>query len=248
MGIKIEICVTNAESAIKAQKAGAGRIELCGNLLQGGITPGISAVEVIRKNLGIDMNVMVRPREGDFLYSDIDFDIMLRDIRYFKKAGADGIVTGILKKDGSVDTGRCRELVKISKPMSATFHRAFDMTPDPYDALEKIIDCGFDRILTSGGKKSAWDGRKLIKELVQKAGNRIIIMPGAGINDKNAVDIIDYTGAKEIHLSAKNFADSKMRFQNRYLLSKHSNIINEYRNQTVDEKIIRKIRKFTENY
>ncbi|MCI0474443.1 MAG: copper homeostasis protein CutC [Ignavibacteria bacterium] len=248
MGIKIEICVTNAESALKAQKAGADRIELCGNLLQGGITPGISAVEVIRKNLSIDMNVMVRPGEGDFLYNDYDFDIMLRDIRYFKKAGADGIVTGILKKDGSVDFERSRELVKIAKPMSATFHRAFDMTPDPYEALEKIIDCGFDRILTSGGKKSAWEGRKLIKGLIQKAGNRIIIMPGAGINDKNAVDIIDYTGANEIHLSAKIFTDSKMKFHNRSLSAKLSNITGGYRNQSVNEKIIRKIRKITENY
>jgi len=247
MGIKIEICVTNAESALKAQKAGADRIELCGNLLQGGITPGLSAVELIRKNLRIGLNVMVRPREGDFIYDDYDFDIMLRDIRYFKKAGADGIVTGILKKNGSVDFERCRELVKSAKPMSTTFHRAFDMTPDPYTALEKIVDCGFNRILTSGGKKSACEGKKLIKGLIQKAENRIIIMPGAGINDRNTIDIIDYTGAKEIHLSAKIFTETKMRFQNRDLLTMHSKIINEHRNQSVDVKTIIKIRKITEN-
>jgi copper homeostasis protein len=245
MSIKIEICITNAESALEAQSAGADRIEICGNLLQGGITPSVSAVEIIRKNLKIDVNVMVRPREGDFIYDDIDFDIMLRDIRYFKRAGADGIVTGILKKDGSIDYKRCRELVRIAKPMSVTFHRAFDLTPDPYESLDRIIKCGFDRILTSGGKKSAFEGRKLIKGLIQKAGDRIFIMPGAGINDRNAIDIIDYTGAKEIHLSAKIFAEGKSSFQNTNLLTKHSKIINELRNQSVDVKIIRKIRNIT---
>lgn len=247
MSIKIEICVTNAESALKAQYAGADRIELCGNLLQGGITPGLSSVEVIRNNLKIDMNVMVRPREGDFIYDDFDFDIMLRDILYFKRAGADGIVTGILKKDGSVDSARCAELVRTAKPMTVTFHRAFDLSPDPYDSLEKIIKCGFNRILTSGLKKSAFEGRKLIKSLISKAGNRIIIMPGAGINNNNALELINYTSAKEIHLSAKTFSADKMKFINKNLLTKNSGIINENKNPTVDVKIIRKIRKISEN-
>jgi copper homeostasis protein len=247
MSIKIEICVTNAKSALKAQYAGADRIELCGNLLQGGITPGLSSVEVIRKYLNIDMNVMVRPREGDFIYDDYDFDIMLRDVRYFKRAGADGIVTGILKADGSVDVDRCRELVKIAKPMSVTFHRAFDLSKDPFDSLEKIIECGFGRILTSGLKKSAFEGRVLLKELIQKAFNRIIIMPGAGVNEGNALKLIHYTGAKEIHLSAKTYSESKSKIENSGLLTKHSKIINEHRNRSVDEKTIRKLREITAN-
>ena len=247
MSIKIEICVTNSESALIAQSAGADRIELCGNLLQGGITPSLSAVKVIRKKLNIGINVMVRPREGDFIFDDFDFEIMLSDIQYFKKSGADGIVTGMLYKDGSIDAERCRELVKAAKPMSLTFHRAFDLTPDPYDSLDKIIGCGFDRILTSGLRKSAFEGRELLKKLIQKAGNRIIVMPGAGINERNANKLIQYTGANEIHLSAKTHLNSKADFKNSRLLTAKSKIINEHKNQSVDADTIRKIRKITKN-
>ncbi len=209
----IEACTTSVTSAIEAQKGGAKRVELCDNLYEGGTTPGYGTIKTARELLTIKLNVMIRPRGQDFCYSDIEYQIMKEDIEVCKSLGADGIVLGILKPDGNIDVERTAKLIELARPMSVTFHRAFDMTPDPFKALEDIILTGADRILTSGQTDKAVDGAELIKKLVEKAGNRIIIMPGSGINEDNILEFQQKTGAKEFHLTGFKFVDSRMKFR-----------------------------------
>ncbi|MGH9764286.1 MAG: copper homeostasis protein CutC, partial [Blastocatellia bacterium] len=148
--LTIEVCVDTVESAIAAQRGGADRIELCGNLIEGGITPSIGAIEMVRKNLSIPLHVVIRPRGGDFLYSDIDFEVMKRDIELVKWLGADGVVFGVLTPRAAVDVERTEDLIARARPLSVTFHRAFDMTRDPYQSLDDLIALGVNRVLTSG--------------------------------------------------------------------------------------------------
>jgi copper homeostasis protein len=176
----IEACVNSAVSAIEAQKGGVGRVELCENLHDGGTTPSAGSIFLARKNLQIGLFVMIRPRGGDFLYSDDEFEIMKEDIRVAKNLGADGVVFGILLPDGSIDTSRMKILIDLARPMGISCHRAFDMTADPYMAMEHLIDLGIDRILTSGQQPTAPEGAGLIRELIVRANERIIIMPGCG--------------------------------------------------------------------
>ncbi|MDJ1506410.1 copper homeostasis protein CutC [Xanthocytophaga agilis] len=211
--ITVEICVNSAISAIEAQKGGANRVELCENLWEGGTTPSAGTIAIARKNLTIQLFVIIRPRGGDFLYSDDEFDVMKHDILTAKQLGADGIVTGILTADGRVDIPRMKELKELAAPLPITFHRAFDMVADPYQALEDCIALGMDRILTSGLEKSAIEGMELIAELVQKAAGRIRIMPGSGINEKNVHKLVQYTGVKEVHFSAMRTVDSQMEYR-----------------------------------
>lgn len=211
--ITVEICVNSAISAIEAQKGGANRVELCENLWEGGTTPSAGTIAIARKNLTIQLFVIIRPRGGDFLYSDDEFEVMKHDILTAKQLGADGIVTGILTADGRVDIPRMKELKELADPLPITFHRAFDMVADPYQALEDCIALGMDRILTSGLEKSAIEGMELIAELVQKAAGRIRIMPGSGINEKNVHKLVQYTGVKEVHFSAMRTVDSQMEYR-----------------------------------
>ncbi|MDJ1469716.1 copper homeostasis protein CutC [Xanthocytophaga flava] len=211
--ITVEICVNSAISAIEAQKGGANRVELCENLWEGGTTPSAGTIAIARKNLTIQLFVIIRPRGGDFLYSDDEFEVMKHDILTAKQLGADGIVTGILTADGRVDIPRMKELKELAAPLPITFHRAFDMVADPYQALEDCIALGMDRILTSGLEKSAIEGMELIAELVQKAAGRIRIMPGSGINEKNVHKLVQYTGVKEVHFSAMRTVDSQMEYR-----------------------------------
>ena len=159
----IEVCAAHVQSAIAAQEGGAKRVELCDNLYEGGTTPGYAAIKVTREKLNIGINVMIRPRGSDFCYSDLEFEMMKEDIKVCKELGVDGVVFGILLPDGNVDIERTNILVELAKPMSITFHRAFDVTPDPFKALEDIIDLGIDRILTAGQKNTVPDGKQLIK-------------------------------------------------------------------------------------
>ncbi len=212
--IVTEVVVFTVESAIAAQKGGAHRVELCDNMAEGGTTPSIGAIILARKNLHIDLNVMIRPRGSDFLYSDLEFEMMKADIEFCKTSGVDGVVFGILKQDGSVDKARCKQLVDIAKPMTVTFHRAFDMANNPLQSLEDIIDCGFDRILTSGQESTAIAGAELISELVEKANNRIIIMPGGGVRSSNICELIEKTGSREFHTSGRAIYPSAMNFHN----------------------------------
>jgi copper homeostasis protein len=205
-----EVVVFSAEGAIDAQNGGAQRVELCENSTEGGTTPSIGTISIARKQLHIKLFVMIRPRGGDFLYSINEFEAMRADIEYCKKNGVDGVVFGILNSNGSVDTHRCKLLVEIAKPLSVTFHRAYDRTSNPKKALEDIIACGFNRILTSGQKPTAKEGIDLIAEIIKQADGRIIIMPGGGVRKENVIEIKKKTGAVEFHTSARTILKSKM--------------------------------------
>ncbi len=212
----IEACVESVESAVAAEAGGAGRVELCAALLEGGLTPSAGAIGLARERLSIGLHVIIRPRGGDFLYTDDEHAVMLRDIDVAKHAGADGVVIGVLDADARVDEARTRELVVCARAgaMSVTFHRAFDMTRDPFAALETLVDIGVDRILTSGQEESAMAGLELLRDLVKRAGDRIIIMPAGNIHESNVEKIARETGAKELHVTGFVDVDSGMHFRN----------------------------------
>ncbi len=198
--ILLEISLDSVDSAVAAVRGGAKRIELCDNLSEGGTTPKLKTVERVRQNTAIGLYVMIRPRAGDFCYSDSEFEMMKKDVAAVKKLGVDGAVFGILKNDRSIDKDRIKMLVDLAKPMRTTFHRAFDEASDPVGALEDIISAGCDRLLTSGQKQTAEEGIPLITILIKQAKDRIVIMPGCGITMQNANTILDKTGATEIHI------------------------------------------------
>jgi copper homeostasis protein len=212
--IILEACVDSVEAAIAAQQGGANRVELCADLLEGGCTPSAGTVQLARKRLDIRMNVIIRPRGGDFCYSDAEFEVMKLDVELAKKVGADGVVIGILNEDGSVDVERTRTLKELAHPMSVTFHRAFDMSRDPFEAMESLIGLGVDRILTSGQEASVLEGLDLITDLVQRARDRIIIMPGGSITERNIGKIVAQSGVKEVHVAAPVSFEGRMKYRN----------------------------------
>ena len=210
----LEICCFSLESCETARDAGANRIELCSGMAEGGTTPSAGLIRLAVENMftNIHLYVMIRPRGGDFCYSENDFRVMRADIRTAKNLGAGGVVLGILNPDGSVDKERTTKLVKLAAPMDVTFHRAFDMTNDPIQALEDIIECGCERILTSGQKNTAIEGIDLIKTLVEKSNNRIEIMAGSGVNAQNAQQLLAI-GVHALHMTGKGIQASKMTFR-----------------------------------
>ena len=237
----VEICVDSFEMAMAAQKAGANRIELCVSLVEGGITPPLALVQKVCGTLDIPVNVMIRPRGGDFLYSDVDFELMQSDIRHFFKAGAAGFVFGILKDDGSIDEERCKILMDSTKSKNVTFHRAFDMTCDPFLALEEIIELGINTILTSGQRQTAEDGFELIQEVVKRTSKRITIMAGSGVNSHN-VKLLHEAGVREFHFTARKKIDGVMKYRNNELQSiGASTLYSEYDTWTFDENKIRDV-------
>jgi copper homeostasis protein len=209
----IEICVFSPESCLNAQEAGAQRIELCAGLYEGGTTPSAGLVAWAVENLTIETHVMIRPRGGDFCYDELEFEIMCRDIEIAKSLGAAGVVLGILNPNGTVDVTRTKVLVALAKPLQTTFHRAFDRTQEPFPALEHVIETGAVRLLTSGQKPSAIQGKVLISQLVVAANGRIEIMAGAGVNADNAAELLE-TGVDALHLTAKATRPSPMRYRN----------------------------------
>ena len=213
LSIKLEICVDSVESAINAQEAGADRVELCDNLPEGGTTPGYGTIVSARNNLDIGLHVIIRPRGGDFLYSDLEYDIMRRDIEICGESGVNGIVLGILRSGGTIDIERTAMLIEIAYPMTTTFHRAFDMCCEPVQGLEDVIATGASRLLTSGQKNKAQDAPDLIRQLIIQAGERIIVIPGGGIDETNVALIASITRAKEIHLTGRKTIDSEMIFR-----------------------------------
>jgi copper homeostasis protein len=240
MDFKLEICIDGIQSALNAQNAGASRVELCDNLSEGGTTPGLGTIVSVKNSIGIGVNVLIRPRAGDFLYTDAEFDIMRKDIESCKQYGADGVVIGILTPDGAIDRERTAELVRLARPMSVTFHRAFDMCINPVQALEDIISSGADRLLTSGQKNCAEEGISLLGELVLQAGRRLIIMPGSGINESNITSIAA-TGATEFHLSARKIIESRMIFRKEDVRMGNSPGFNEFELKVADPEKIRNI-------
>jgi copper homeostasis protein len=213
MKFRLEICVDSVESAVNAQVAGADRVELCDNLAEGGTTPSYGTISLARNNLTIGLHVIIRPRGGDFFYTDPEYDIMRRDIDICGECGADGIVIGILCANGAIDTERTAMLVEMANPMAVTFHRAFDMCLDPVQGLEDIISAGASRLLTSGQKDKVPEGADLISRLVKQAGSRIIIMPGSGLDEFNIADMARVTGAHEFHLTGRKVLGSEMLFR-----------------------------------
>jgi copper homeostasis protein len=247
MKFKLEICVDSVQSAMDAQEAEATRVELCDNLFEGGTTPGYGTITAARKNLDIDLNVLIRPRAGDFLYTDLEYDIMRKDVDICGECGADGIVIGILRADGTIDSERTSKLVELAHPMSVTFHRAFDMCADPVRGLEDIIVSGADRLLTSGQKNTAAEGSDLLSDMVKQAGQRIIIMPGSGINETNIEAIAKHTGASEFHLSARKVIDSLMTFRKEGITMCNTPGYNEFTRKVADPDKIRNIVKILSN-
>ncbi len=211
--IQIEICSYSLESAINAQKAGANRIELCNGIFEGGTTPSFGLIKETRKSIDIDIFVMVRPRGGDFLYDESEFKVIKAEIEILKTLNIQGIVVGFLKRNGEVDQIKLKQIVKLAHPLKVVFHRAIDLTPDPKQALNTIIDSGCIRILTSGQKNKAIDGIDVIKELILKANGKIEIMVGAGINEINAQKLLNLN-IDALHLSGSSFRESKMTFKN----------------------------------
>jgi copper homeostasis protein len=207
-----EICVDSVAGVRAAKEAGAHRVELCADLLEGGITPSLGMIRQAR-TIGVDLNVMIRPRGGDFLFNDDEFAAMRADIETAKAEGANGVVIGLLTAAGEIDAGRARELVALARPLSVTFHRAFDVAAEPLGALETLIELGVDRVLTSGQEPSVLEGLPLIVELMKRAGDRIIIMPGGGITARNVERIVAAARPCEMHFAALEPVASDMKFR-----------------------------------
>ncbi|CAJ1067620.1 copper homeostasis protein cutC homolog isoform X1 [Xyrichtys novacula] len=213
-GFLMEVCVDSVESAINAERGGAGRLELCSSLLEGGLTPSLGLLQIVKQYVKIPVYVMIRPRGGDFLYSDREVEVMRKDVELMKSHGADGLVLGALTEDGRVDAELCMEFLAAARPLPVTFHRAFDMVHDPAVALETLVSLGFQRVLTSGCDTSALEGLPVIKRLIDQAKGRIAIMPGGGITERNLQRILEGSGAQEFHCSARSSKDSAMKFRN----------------------------------
>ncbi|HWY56497.1 MAG TPA: copper homeostasis protein CutC [Terriglobales bacterium] len=200
--VLLEICCGSIDDAIEAEKGGADRVELCSALFLGGLTPSVGTIQEAKRRLKIPIMVMVRPRGGGFAYSEAELASMERDTEAALENGADGIVFGVLQSDGAIDIPRCRRIRRLIGKRQAVFHRAFDVTPDPFEALEQLVDVGITRVLTSGQKDSAPEGVELIKKLIERAGDRIEILPGGGIQVWNLKEMVEQIACRQVHLTA----------------------------------------------
>jgi len=214
----LEVCAFNVQSGIIAEKAGAKRVELCDNPVEGGTTPSYGAIRQARENISIDLYPIIRPRAGSFWYDEIEFTMMKEDILLCKQLGCDGISIGVQNQDGTIDANRMKRIVDWAYPMGVTCNRVFDRTPDAFAALETLIDCGIERVLTSGQKSAAPDATEMLAQLVKQADSRIIIMPGAGVRSGNIEKLIKETGAEEYHTSARITIPDNVLFQNPEIL------------------------------
>lgn len=235
----VEVCAYSLESCLTAQQAGAGRIELCGGLAEGGTTPSAGLIQLARQHLTIPLYVMIRPRGGDFLYSETELAVMKANIQLAKAFGADGIVLGILKADGTIDEAQTRTLIDLANPLPVTFHRAFDMTRDPLEALEAVIRTGAARILTSGQQQTAEAGLATLRQVAKQAAGRIEIMAGAGVNAQSAKQLIE-AGVDALHLSGSAKEDSRMIYR-QPSVSMGSSLPGEYEYVEADAEKIRAV-------
>lgn len=235
----LEVCVNSFVSALAAENGGAIRVELCENMAEGGTTPSYAQIKLCKEKLNIQVWPIIRPRGGDFLYSDDEFDVMKEDIKICKALNCNGVVTGILLGNGTIDKKRCAELIKLAHPMPMAFHRAFDMSNDLEKALEDLIDLGFVRVLSSGGKENAYKGIETLAKLVNQANGRIEIMPGAGINPQNILEIKEKTAATAFHSSARIKIASKMKYRNQ--TSKMSTDGDEYQYEQTSSSLVKQM-------
>lgn len=211
----LEVCAFHIDSCLIAEKVGAVRVELCDNPIEGGTTPSYGTIKQVREKISIKLYPILRPRSGNYFYSDEEFEILRDDIEVCKQLGCDGISVGISKIDSTIDTERLKRIVEWAGPMGVTCNRVFDCAPDAFKALEDIISCGCERILTSGQKAAAPDAAQLLKQLVEQAADRIIIMPGAGVKSSNIGKLRDASGAKEFHSSARKTAPNPVTYINK---------------------------------
>jgi copper homeostasis protein len=212
--MKIEICVDSVEGAMAAERGGADRVELCDNLLEGGTTPSGGCITLARQRVRIGLQVIIRPRGGDFLYSNTELEVMAADVRMAKELGADGVVIGCLTPAGDLDRERTARLIELARPLNVTFHRAFDMCRDPEQALEELIQMQVQRVLTSGQEASVIEGLELITKLQRQGAGRIVVMPGGGLTPRNVRRVVQASGVSEVHLSARSTVESGMQFRN----------------------------------
>jgi copper homeostasis protein len=237
----IEICVEGIDGVLAAEQGGADRAELCASLAEGGVTPSLGTVKQTLLRAKIPFFVIVRPRGGDFLYSDTEFETMLADVDALREIGTAGIVVGCLLADGTIDEPRMKALMAHARPMRVTCHRAFDMTADPHAALEALIRCGVDRVLTSGQTPAALDSLPLLRSLVEQAGERIIVMVCGRLGPDSIATVRRQTQAREMHFSAPLRSDSKMSHRNQTVAMGAMGLEREYVSITTDPDHIRRM-------
>jgi copper homeostasis protein len=238
----LEICVDSVASAIAAEQGGAQRVELCDYLAGGGTTPSAGMIEVVRKSISIGMHVLVRPRRGDFLYSEAEYNVMKKDIEVCREMGVDGVVIGMLTRYGSIDRARTEELIAHAGPMSITFHRAFDLCTDPLKALDDLLQLHVHRLLTSGQQETALQGAELIRELNERAAGRLIVMPGGGVTPANVEELLAKTGVQEVHASVRKAVESGMVYRKDYPPMSSSRSLSEFEQLVADESLVRAMR------
>ena len=236
-----EICIDSVEGAIAAQTVGAQRVELCDNLVEGGTTPSLGMLALVRESVDIAVNVLIRPRGGDFCYSGLEMEVMCRDILAAKQVGANGVVIGALLPDGRVDMEKTRALLTAARPMSVTFHRAFDLCREPSEALESLCELSIERLLTSGQKNSALEGVECIASLVKQAAGRIVIMAGGGVNAQTLPAILAGSGVNEVHFSARKSSESPMQHRNPGTFMGKAYSPDEYIRKQTDAGLIRQV-------
>lgn len=234
---EIEICAGNIESVLAADLGGADRVELCENLSEGGTTPSFGSIVLSKEKCNLDVFVIIRSRGGDFVYSEIEFEVMLKDVQSAVEIGADGIVIGCLRPNGTIDYEKCSRLIEAAKGLPVTFHRAFDVTPDPFEALNTILSLGVNRVLTSGQKNRAEDGIELIKKLQENAGANLKIMPGSGINESNIQKIALYTGVNSFHASLRKDIEIKAYYTRDDVSENNYKITSERRVKSLIKKV-----------
>ena len=235
----LEACVDSVESALSAQAGGADRVELCDNLLEGGTTPSAGLIAACCERLRIPVHVLVRPRGGDFVYSEVELDVMRRDIAVARQHGARGVVIGVLLPDGAIDIPRTRALVAAARPLSVTFHRAFDFTVDPDQALDDLMALGVDRLLTSGQAPIAALGAGILARLVRRAAGRIAIAAAGGLSEENIVQVVERTGVPEVHVRATALLESAASYRPTHLSLLKQPLPNEYDRAVTDPERIR---------
>jgi copper homeostasis protein len=236
---KIEVCVENTDGLIAAQNAGADRVELCASLVEGGLTPSLGMIEQALAVATIPFHVIVRPRGGDFLYSEVEFEAMRADVRHLRAMGVPGVVVGCLTADGAIDEPRMKALVEDAGPLAVTCHRAFDMTADPMAAVEALVRAGVDRVLTSGQHDTAEAGAAVLAEVVRVAADRLVVMACGGLDPSNVARVRRLTGAHELHFAALRTVPSGMTFRNPRIGMGGTDLEREYTNTVTDEAEVR---------